>query len=151
MIFQFIKFCVVGFSGLFVDTFVLVLFVELLSFDPRFAAIFAFVTAATWNYCFNRVWTFKVARNAKIFYSYIIYVSVCLLGLGIRIGVMHFLIEYTGMDKRPWYILASILGILTGTMCNFLGSKYIAFSKVLARQNREFSIGPTMSLFKKRQ
>jgi putative flippase GtrA len=123
----------VGASGLFVDTVVLVSFVEVLSFDPRFAAVFAFFVAATWNYYFNRIWTFRIGKNSRTFQSYIVYICVCLLGLGVRIAVMHLLIESAGMGKRPWYILASILGVLAGTAVNFLGSKYFAFSKRFAR------------------
>lgn len=133
MIFQFIKFCLVGASGLVVDTMVLVSFVEVLSFDPRFAAVFAFFVAATWNYYFNRMWTFRIGENLRTFQSYLAYVSVCLLGLGMRIAVMHLLIESAGMGKRPWYILASILGVLAGTAVNFLGSKYVVFSKRFTR------------------
>ena len=126
---QFIKFCLVGFSGLFVDTAVLVGLVELLSLDPRAAAVFAFLTAVSWNYILNRLWTFDLAPKTKVSYSYISFVLVCLVGLGVRIGVMHLLIEYGNMGRSPWYVVASILGILVGTIFNFLGSKYVAFGR----------------------
>jgi len=128
-IFQFAKFCIVGLSGLFVDTAVLVGIVELMSFDPRFAAMFAFLVAVSWNYMFNRLWTFNVGAKAKVFYSYISFIMICALGFGVRIGLMHLLIEYAGMGKKPWYILASILGILAGTIFNYIGSKYVSFAK----------------------
>jgi dolichol-phosphate mannosyltransferase len=127
--FQFIKFSLVGLSGLFVDTAVLVSCVRLLSFDPRFAAVFAFIAAVCWNYTFDRVWTFDFGRTKKISYSYLMFVTICLVGLGIRIGVMHLLIEYAQMDESPWYVLASFIGILSATIFNFFGSKYIAFSR----------------------
>jgi dolichol-phosphate mannosyltransferase len=130
---QFIKFCTVGFLGLIVDTAVLVSIVELLLFDPRLAAIFAFLAAVIWNYTFNRVWTFEKGRYTKIVHSYISFVAVCLVGLGIRIGVMHLLIQYGGMGRKPWYILASFVGIFLATIFNFLGSKYIAFSSFFFR------------------
>jgi dolichol-phosphate mannosyltransferase len=126
---QFVKFCLVGLSGLIVDTAVLISFVELLSFDPRIAAIIAFVVAVTWNYLLNRVWTFEHAQYIKISYSYSSFVMVCLLGLGVRIGIMHLLIEYGAMGKGRLYVLASIIGIIAATVFNFLGSKYVAFRK----------------------
>jgi dolichol-phosphate mannosyltransferase len=128
-IFQFIKFCLVGLSGLFVDTAALVSMVELLSLDPRLAAVFAFFLAVSWNYLLNRIWTFETSKFIKITHSYLSFIAVCLLGLSIRIGVMHLLIEHANMSERPWYILASLLGILSATIFNFLGSKYIVFSK----------------------
>lgn len=136
-IFQFIKFCFVGLSGLFVDTAVLVSLVEFVSFDARLAAIFAFLTAVSWNYILNRIWTFELGQKTNISYSYISFVMICVLGFGVRIGVMHLLIQYASMGKRPWYILASILGILGGTIFNFFGSKYISFSKVFVRSRRK--------------
>ena len=132
-IIQFLRFCLVGISGLLIDTAVLVSLVSLLSADPRFAAIFAFVTANSWNYVFNRYWSFGFGRFTKISYSYMSFVIICTMGLGIRIGVMHLLIEYAGMGESPWYILSSWLGILAATIFNFLGSKYIAFSKFFRR------------------
>jgi len=44
----------------------------------------------------------------------------CLGGLGIRIGIMHLLIAYVGHGVRPWYILASFIGIAAATVFNFL-------------------------------
>jgi dolichol-phosphate mannosyltransferase len=126
---QFIKFCLVGISGIFIDTAVLVLLVELAFFDPRLAAIFAFTAAVSWNYFFNRLWTFNYGTATKIAHTYITFIMVCMIGMGIRIGVMHLLIKYVGMGERPWYILASLLGITAATIFNFLGSKYIVFSR----------------------
>lgn len=126
--FEFIKFCLVGLSGFFVDTAVLVCLVHFYLFDPRLAAVFAFLIAVCWNYVLDRVWTFNSGRKTRISYSYPSFVMICLAGLGIRIGVMHLLIAYTGMGKSPWYVLASVIGIFVATFFNFLGSKYIAFS-----------------------
>jgi dolichol-phosphate mannosyltransferase len=126
---QFIKFCLVGTSGIFIDTAVLICLVELAFFDPRLAAIFAFTAAVSWNYFLNRIWTFNYAAGTKISHTYIAFVIICMIGLGIRIGVMHLLIEYVGMDERPWYILASLLGIAAAMIFNFLGSKHLVFSR----------------------
>jgi len=132
-IFQFLKFCLVGLSGFLIDTAVLIGLVDLLFFDPRFAALFAFFTAVSWNYIFDRVWTFDSGRGTKISYSYISFVTIYLIGLPMRIGVMHLLIEYAGMGEGHWYVLSSFLGIVAATVFNFLGSKYVAFSKFFNR------------------
>jgi dolichol-phosphate mannosyltransferase len=131
---QFAKFCIVGLSGFIIDTAVLVALVSLLFLDPRFAAVFAFFTAVTWNYFFDRIWAFEFGRKTKIPYSYISFISIYIIGLPVRIGTMHLLIEYAGMGNRPWYILASFLGIVAATLFNFIGSKYIAFSKFLSKK-----------------
>jgi dolichol-phosphate mannosyltransferase len=125
---QFIKFCLVGFTGLIVDTAVLVTLVSWAFLDPRGAAVFAFSAAVTWNYVFNRIWSFRAAPSTRVASSYVSFVLVCIAGLGIRLGVMHVLIEYAGMGKTPWYVLASIIGIAFAMLFNFLGSKYVVFS-----------------------
>ena len=132
-VFEFIKFSLVGFSGLIVDTLVLVGFVDLLLWDPRSAAVIAFSVAVTWNYLFDRSWAFQDGRSTKITYSYISFVTICLVGLSMRILVMHLLIEYAGMGARPWYILASFFGILGATLFNFFGSKYLSFGRYFKR------------------
>jgi dolichol-phosphate mannosyltransferase len=126
---EFFKFCLVGFTGLVVDTAVLVSLVDHASMDPRFAAVFAFAAAVSWNYLFNRIWAFRAGRSTPISSSFIFFVSICLGGLGVRIGVMHLLIVYAGMGVKPWYILASFIGIAAATVFNFLGSKYVAFGR----------------------
>jgi dolichol-phosphate mannosyltransferase len=124
---QFVQFSAVGLSGIVVDTAVLMVCVELLKLDPRLAAVFAFLVAATWNYNLNRPWTFDGFR--KTAYSYVTFVVVACIGLGIRIGSMHILIEYSGMGTGRLYIPASIIGIFLAFLSNFAGSKYISFSK----------------------
>ena len=127
---EFLKFCFVGMTGLVVDTTVLVSLVDYVAVDPRFAAIFAFAAAVSWNYLFNRIWTFQSGRTTSVRRSYLFFVSICLGGLGVRIGVMHLLIEYAGMGVKPWYVLASFIGIAAATVFNFLGSRYVAFRSV---------------------
>jgi dolichol-phosphate mannosyltransferase len=126
---QFVKFCLVGTSGLLIDTTILVCLTEFLLLDPRVSAVFAFFAAVSWNYFLNRLWTFNVARNLRISYSYASFVCICLIGLGLRIGIMHLLIEYAGMGQDFRYVLASFLGIVSATIFNFIGSKFVVFSR----------------------
>jgi dolichol-phosphate mannosyltransferase len=127
-VFQFFKFCIVGLLGLFIDTGVLMGFVEIAHFDPRLAAIFAFAVAVSFNYSLNRIWTFDSARGTKVLASYAWFVSTCVLGLCIRLGVMHILIEYFNMGLGYRYVLASIIGIIAATLFNFFATKFVVFS-----------------------
>jgi putative flippase GtrA len=126
--FQFLKFCIVGSSGLLVDTAVLIGVVELAHLDPRVAAVFAFLCAVNSNYVLNRFWTFNTARATSVATSYTRFVAVCLTGFFVRLGVMHLLIELLDMGLGYRYVLASIIGIFAATLFNFLGTKFIAFS-----------------------
>jgi dolichol-phosphate mannosyltransferase len=124
---QLFKFCVVGASGLFIDTAVLVFLVELLSFDPRMAAPFAFLGAATWNYHWDRIYAFNIRAGITTSRNYLYFLLISSLGLCVRIGVMHALITAITFRPRFFYILASILGIAIATLCNFTLAKYFVF------------------------
>lgn len=126
---QFIKFCMVGATGLLVDTAVFAIGTEFFRLDPRFAAIPAFAVAVTWTYTMNRIWTFRAQGTGAVPVSYFTFVSVCFFGLCLRLAVMHLLMEYAGLGEFPLYYIANLAGILVATVSNFLGSKYIAFRK----------------------
>ncbi len=134
---QFFIFGLIGGSGVFVDTAVVVFLRELWAIDERLGAIPAFIVAVTWNYELNRRFTFKkeieeAELSRKASYSSFVFIS--LFGLLIRIALMHVLITYMGMTHthiilgvvRLSYI-ASFIGIFVASLFNFLGSKFIAF------------------------
>jgi dolichol-phosphate mannosyltransferase len=125
---ELIKFCLVGFSGVFVDMAIVIGLKELFQMDTRFCAVFGFLAAVTTNYLLNRYWTFHQGRNTPFFKSYIMFVSVCCIGLLVRLLVMHLLIEYAHLDEGGWYLLTNFIGIVVATGVNFTGSKFFAFS-----------------------
>ena len=134
--FEFFKFSLVGLAALLIDTAVLISCVELLFLDPRLSAVFAFIVSATINYFLNRFWTFKIGKFTIFRYSYPSFILIRLVGLFIRISTMHILIEYAGMGKGHLYILASLMGIFVAAIFNFLGSKYVAFSKLFLHRSK---------------
>lgn len=138
---QFLKFCIVGFLGLIVDTSILVGLVESANLDPRAAAVFAFIAAVSFNYALNRFWTFNNVRVINAFSSYTLFVAVCLTGLLVRIGIMHALIEFCNMGTGYRYILASIVGIFGATVFNFFGTKYVAFSTLRNKKDAQVIVG----------
>ncbi|MFH1682004.1 MAG: GtrA family protein [Candidatus Eisenbacteria bacterium] len=126
---QFIKFCLVGLTGLAVDTSVLAFFTEVVPLDPRAAAIPAFAVAVTWTYSMNRLWTFRAGSGGGVGASYASFVGICLAGLALRLLTMHLLMEYAGLGTGRRYYLASLAGIFVATFWNFAGSKFVAFRK----------------------
>jgi putative flippase GtrA len=124
---ELVLFCAVGATGVAVDFAVFYPVVEFGALDPRLAAIPAFLVAVSWNYMLNRHFTFAGARNLALPRSYLTFVTVCTLGVGIRIGVMHLLMVHAGWSHKPLIWLTSLVGIAAATAANFLGSKYLAF------------------------
>jgi dolichol-phosphate mannosyltransferase len=125
---ELMRFCLVGFSGIFVDMAIVIGLKELFQLDTRFCAVFGFLAAVSTNYLLNRYWTFRQGRNTPFLKSYIMFVSVCCVGLMVRLCVMHVLIEYAHLDSGNWYMLTNFIGIMVATAVNFTGSKFFAFS-----------------------
>ena len=133
---QLVKFCLVGASGLIIDLFVLTLLVELSGLDPRIAVAGSFTAAVAWNYLLDHSWTFRAPTiwNFVTFFQFLI---VCLGGLFIRITIHSLLVE-TGM----FYLVANIIGVLAATVANFLGSKFIVFAAVQPKLRKGVTLQP---------
>jgi putative flippase GtrA len=138
--FELLKFGIVGLSGVFVDMAVVVFCREMFGLDERLGALPAFVLAVTWNYELNRRYTFT-HKPENWWRSYLSFVVVGLLGLGVRLATMHVLIAWLGMTAAKTFKLgplvlsflrlsyvASFLGIVAAYLFNFIGSKYWAFA-----------------------
>ena len=104
---EFVRFCLVGFSGLFVDLGVVIAIKERLQLDTRLCAVFGFAAAVTTNFLLNRRWSFAGAQQVPWLSSYAAFVLSSLLGLSVRILVMHGLIEVAGLDQGRGYWWAS--------------------------------------------
>ena len=59
MILKFLKFIIVGFTGMVVDFSITILLKEKLKIHRYIANSAGFVLAASSNYLFNRLWTFE--------------------------------------------------------------------------------------------
>lgn len=120
----FVKFCLVGATGLGVD---LAMFTLLLGFLPLFAArALAIWIAMSWNFLLNRQFTFGIDRRHRILKQYILFCISCLggavLNWGISVGLSHQTVFFGG---HP--LLAAFLGVVAGAGLNYLFSRHITF------------------------
>lgn len=79
---KFLKFGVVGFSGLLIDFGVTYLFKEVFKVQKYLANAIGFMMAASSNYFFNRIWTFK-STNPNIAFEYSEFIVISFIGLGL--------------------------------------------------------------------
>jgi len=120
---KFIKFGIVGFSGVFIDFGFTYITKEYLKAQKYLANAIGFTMAATSNYYLNRVWTFH-SHNPNIGSEYTRFLLVSLLGLGISTLVIYIL---NGRFKMNFY-LAKLFAIGGVTIWNFFVN--IAFTFV---------------------
>ena len=83
MIEQFLKFCAVGGSGVFVDFGITYACKEWLRLNKYAANSLGFLCAATTNYILNRLWTFH-SENPDIAGQYLRFLGIAVVGLAIN-------------------------------------------------------------------
>ncbi len=122
LILKFIKFSLVGFSGIFIDFGVTWFLKERIKLQKFVANAIGFLSAATTNYCFNRIWTFE-SHYPHIVQEYARYMMVVTIGLAINSLVIWWLIS----KKKQNFYFSKILAIAVTTIWNFAASMLFAF------------------------
>jgi putative flippase GtrA len=129
------KFCAIGVLGLVLDLATVIATKESTELDTRLCAVFGFSVAVTSNFLLNRRFTFAHGRDLPLAFSYFTYVGTNLLGLSVRVGIVHGLMVLGELDRGYGYVASNAIGIVLATVFNFLGAKYFAFDPArLARR-----------------
>jgi len=120
---KFIKFVLVGFSGLFVDFGFTYLFKEKVKLQKYLANALGFILAASSNYFLNRVWTFQ-SENPQILVEYSEFILISLIGLGINTLILWLIVS-----KFRWnFYFSKLFAIGFVTIWNFLANAFITFN-----------------------
>ena len=138
LITKFLKFGVVGASGMVVDFGVLILMRDVVGLPDLWANTISFTAAATSNYFLNRIWTFR-SKDKQVGVEYLKFLAVSIVGLGINNGVLwlssrlwpgayYASINFLGMDIDVFYLF-KLLAIAITTIWNFFGNMLFTFRK----------------------
>ena len=120
---KFLKFGVVGFSGVFVNFGVTYVCKEWLKWNKYLSNILGFIVAASTNYILNRVWTFQ-STNPQIGTEYAKYFVIALIGMGIDT-----LTVYVLNGKLKWnFYLSKVFAVGASTLWNFFGNLLFTFA-----------------------
>ena len=123
LILKFIKYCIVGFSGVIVDFSITWLLKEKLHVNKYIASTAGFMSAATSNYILNRIWTFE-SENPRIAGEYSSFFIISLMGLG-----LNNLIIWICSDKMKWnFYFSKLVAIGLVTLWNFVMNYFFTFS-----------------------
>ena len=107
---RFLKFCLVGGSGVVVDFGITYLAKEFLKLNKYVANSLGFICAATSNYILNRTWTFG-SNDPDIAMQYLQFFGFSLIGLAINNLVIYLL---HGRVKWNFYVVKLIAtGVVT--------------------------------------
>ena len=121
------RFLIVGFFGTITNLTTFYIFVDIIGFKPIPISIFAFTLSSFQNYFFNHEWAFvsKTKYFNKSFLSYSKFLFVALISLSINILILSLILNSFEIELK---VFAQACGIATGTLFNFLGSKYWVFN-----------------------
>lgn len=123
-ILKFIKFCLVGFTGMIVDFGITWFLKEIIKLNKYIANSSGFIAAASSNYLLNRIWTFQ-SHNEHIATEYLSFFTIALLGLGLNNLIICFL-----SDKMKWnFYLSKIIAIGIVTLWNFGVNYFFTFKR----------------------
>jgi putative flippase GtrA len=120
---KFIKFCMVGFSGVFVDFGITFVCKEFFKIQKYLANTFGFAMAATTNYFLNRIWTFH-STNPNIMLEFSRFFIIALIGLFINLLIIW---AMSGKFKVNFYV-SKLAATLVVTLWNFLINAYYTFA-----------------------
>ncbi|KXX71584.1 GtrA family protein [Flammeovirga sp. SJP92] len=122
LFYKFLKFGVVGFSGLFVDFGTTYLVKEKLKGHKYLANSLGFIFAATSNYILNRNWTFE-SQDANIGLQYIKFFGVSIIGLFFSNAIIWLLHERFKMN----FYIAKIIAVGVVMIWNFFANLMFTF------------------------
>ena len=114
LIVKFLKFCVVGFSGMVVDFGTTWLCKEKFGWNKYVSNSIGFTLAATNNYLWNRLWTFQ-STSPEIPVEYGKFLIIAIIGLGINNLVIYLLHDKLKLN----FYLSKLFAIAIVTIWNF--------------------------------
>jgi putative flippase GtrA len=122
LILKFLKFCVVGFSGLILDFGITWLLKERVKTNRYFANSMGFLTAVFCNYALNRIWTFA-SNDPQVAVQFIKFFGIAMVGLGLNNGII-LLLE----RKKMNFYVAKLIAIAIVVAWNFIMNYRFAFN-----------------------
>lgn len=120
---KFLKFGVVGFSGLIVDFGFTILCKEVLKIQKYVSNAIGFTIAATSNYFLNRIWTFE-SKNPHIAVEYSEFLVISIIGLAINTFILYILVSKIKMN----FYLSKVFAIGVVTIWNFFANAIYTFN-----------------------
>ncbi|MBS1505656.1 MAG: GtrA family protein [Bacteroidetes bacterium] len=123
MFYKFLKFGVVGISGMAVDFGITFLFKEKFSFNKYISNTCGFFAAASSNFILNRLWTFQ-STNPEVAFQYVKFLSLSTIGVLMSNGIIYLL---HGRWKWNFYF-AKLVSIAVVMFWNFFASYFFTFN-----------------------
>ena len=123
-ILKFIRFGIVGFSGVLVDFGITYVFKEKIKINKYISNSAGFLTATASNYILNRIWTFH-SIDPAIVTQFSKFLMISAIGLGINNTIIFIL---TNKFKMNFYVSKGIATLVV-MLWNFFANYYYTFQE----------------------
>lgn len=121
---KFIRFCIVGGSGVIVNIGLLYLLTEFGGLYYLLSSAIAIETSIITNFILNNYWTWK-RKSKGFFFRLAKFNLVSLMALVINMAILFALTEVVGI----WYLVSNLIGIVVATIINFIVNDKWTFRK----------------------
>lgn len=127
---RFLKYCLVGLSGVFVNEGILFFLTEFFGLFYLVSSIFSVEVSIITNFILNEIWTFKDISNQHkgIPKRLVKFNTVSMIGLLINVFVL-FLLTSLGL----YYLISNIFGIAAATLWNYFANLYWTWGRLKRR------------------
>jgi len=117
-----IKFCIVGGTGVLVNTVMLYLCKEYAGFPLLLSSVVAIGVAMLWNFYWNDIWTFVGVHKSQMHDRLISFLALCSVGVLLNTAILLFLANW-----GVYYLLANLAGIGAATGWNYVMNKRVTW------------------------
>ena len=124
LVLSFLRFGIVGASGVPVDT--AVVYLCRTSLGLYAAGAIAYLVAATWTFAFNRLWTFSEHSEGNVFRQWAAFLGANLSGMVLNRGAFFLLVTFSA-TCRAYPVIAVAAGSLAGMFANFFATRRLVF------------------------
>ena len=144
LVLKFLKFGIVGASGMVVDFALLYVLRDIVGLHDILANTISFTAAATSNYFLNRIWTFR-SHEKQVSVEYLKFIGVSIVGLLINNGVLLLcktlwpdlygqVLFNLGSQPITGLYLFKLVAIAVTTIWNFFGNMLFTFRQKEAQE-----------------
>lgn len=124
LILKFIKFSLIGISGMGIDFGITYLLKEKIRINRFVSSAIGFCIAVSSNYYLNRIWTFE-STNPHIAAEYTSFFIISIIGLGINTSSLFIL-----ASKLKWnFYFSKLMAIIITAVWNFSSNVIVTFNQ----------------------
>jgi len=116
---RFVKYCIVGSSGVIIDMIIFSFTFELLLLPASFSGVISSQIAIFSNFIFNDLWTFSGRQGEKLISRFIKYEVTCFVGVIIKFCLILFMVNILNINPYS----ANGFGIVMVIFTNYIFSK----------------------------